>query len=87
MAEIAESIINAYDLTQNEQDSEEPLGALLFHRLVKEFDKHFLLNNGQSSLKTTVSNAMKCLLAFSDSAKKAALNGNQVFQIYFNLNK
>ena len=73
ISEIAESVINLFDNNETETGAE-PLGARLFQKFLKEFDKYFLLSNN-STHKSIVSNAMKSLLAFSNSAKRASLNG------------
>lgn len=65
------SIFDSYD------HGETTLGSELCQRLIKEFDKHFLVETNQNA-KVIISNIMKALMSLSFSAKQTALNGKLI---------
>ncbi len=77
-----------HDLSTSEIDSslsnQSSLGAMLTRRLIKLFDKYFLVDTNQS-LKQIMSNLIKGLFALSNTAKEVAVECKLLFFLIINL--
>lgn len=73
------NVTSIFDAVSNETERveatvTESLGSQLCDRLIKEFDKNFLVETNQN-VKLIISNIMKALMSLSTSAKQTGLNG------------
>ena len=74
---LAENVTYVFD----EELNGSSLGSLLCQRLIKQFDKYFLVETNPSA-KLIVANILKTLFTFSHTAKQTALNGLKQFFLF-----